>query len=195
MLTVQRLGVRGLAPVDFQLAPGDRLAVRGPSGSGKSLLLRAIAVCRVEVRLDQRPRSAMKAAEWRRQVRYVAAESGWWADTVGDHFADPAEARRRAVALGLPDTVMQQPVAQLSSGERQRLAFIRATEDDPPVLLLDEPTAALDAGGTERLESELRRLSAAGAILVVVTHDAEQGERLATHFLFIDGGRARFAPR
>jgi phosphate-transporting ATPase len=198
MLKLQGLQVRGLAPIDLQMAPGDRLVVRGPSGSGKSLLLRAIAdldPAAGEVSLGDRPRSAMKACEWRRLVRYVAAESGWWEDTVGDHFDDPARAAQRAASLGLPDKVMQQPVAHLSTGERQRLAFIRATADNPPVLLLDEPTSALDAKGAERLETEILRLSALGAILVIVTHDAEQGERLATHFLLIDGGQARFSAR
>jgi ABC-type sulfate/molybdate transport systems ATPase subunit len=72
------------------------------------------------------------------------------------------------------------PLQRLSTGERQRLALLRALLRNPPVLLLDEPTGALDAASTALVEQELARRLADGLMLVLVTHDAQQAARLAT---------------
>jgi len=191
VLTVSGLESGVLKPASFAVPAGTCVAVRGPSGSGKSVLLRAIADLdpnRGEVRLGERARSAMPAPEWRRLVTYVAAESGWWADVVGAHFADPARAVPLAEALGLPAEAMGWPVARLSTGERQRLALVRALVQEPAVLLLDEPSGALDAEATARLEEQLRREMARGAAIVLVTHDPAQAGRLATRVLTVEKG-------
>jgi UDP-glucose/iron transport system ATP-binding protein len=76
---------------------------------------------------------------------------------------------------------LDQPVAELSTGERQRLALVRALADDPPVLLLDEPTSALGAATNAALASEFIKFQIlAGRIVILVSHDAVQIERLAT---------------
>src|SRR5262245_55441850 len=83
-------------------------------------------------------------------------------------------------ALGLERLDLDQPVAELSTGERQRLALVRALADDPPVLLLDEPTSALGPT-TAALASEFIKFQIlAGRIVILVSHDAVQIERLAT---------------
>jgi peptide/nickel transport system ATP-binding protein len=99
-----------------------------------------------EVFLGGVARSSMTAPAWRRQVVYVPAESGWWTDHIADHFRkDQVEpARALCARLALPDGILDQPVSRLSTGERQRLALIRAFVANSPVLLLDEPTSALD---------------------------------------------------
>ena len=169
-------------PFDLTLENGECVAITGASGSGKSLFLRMIAdldPCEGDVFLDDRPRGAMPAPEWRRQVVYNPAEPGWWADDVASHFADIAAARAMAPRLGLPPELLDGPVLRLSSGERQRLGLIRALALDPKVLLLDEPTGALDADNTALVEKVLSQLLAAGTAILMVTHSAEQAGRLA----------------
>src|SRR5690606_11730155 len=95
MLTIENLFRPGLDPVSLALAQGEAVAVMGPSGSGKPLLLRAIADLdpnEGSVILDDARREAMPAPRWRRLVGYLPAESGWWADRVGAQFGAPAEA-------------------------------------------------------------------------------------------------------
>lgn len=190
----------GLAgPFDLTLARGACIGITGASGAGKSLFLRMIADLdpnEGEAELAGQLRSSMPAPAWRRQVVYVPAESGWWADRIGDHF-EPA--RRTAAAalaqrLGLPDGILGEPVARLSSGERQRLALIRALSLNPPVLLLDEPTASLDADSIARVETVLGERLAGGAAMVLVTHDARQAGRLASQRFIMRAGRLEAAP-
>lgn len=88
-LTLLKLQPRVLAPVDLQINAGELIFISGPSGSGKSLLLRAIADLdphQGEVLIDDQPRASIPAPEWRRRVGLLPAETGWWADRVGDHF-------------------------------------------------------------------------------------------------------------
>jgi putative ABC transport system ATP-binding protein len=91
MLQVRDLRTNILRPASFALSVGECLAVRGPSGAGKTLLLRALADLDPNeglVTLEGRNRSTIAGPEWRRLVGYVPAEPGWWAETVGEHFAD-----------------------------------------------------------------------------------------------------------
>ncbi|MDA0997504.1 MAG: ATP-binding cassette domain-containing protein, partial [Proteobacteria bacterium] len=95
MLSIVNLQRPGLQPVSLDIVAGTCATIRGKSGSGKSLLLRAIADLDPnsgEVRLDQLRRDSMPAPDWRRLVCYAAAESGWWLGLVGQHFVDPAGA-------------------------------------------------------------------------------------------------------
>jgi len=180
----------GLQPVSFSLAAGEGLAVSGPSGCGKSLMLRAIADLdpnQGEVCLDGALRSAMAAPAWRRLVGYVPAEPGWWADTVGQHFSDWPAAAELAARLGLPLDAGDWPMTRPSSGERLRLALVRALMNRPRVLLLDEPTAALDAASVTRVEDLIAENLRAGLAVVWVSHDPAQVTRVARRRLRWDG--------
>lgn len=176
-----------IGPVDLDVPAGGTVALMGASGSGKSLLLRAIAdldPAEGHVILDGVERSKMPAPEWRRRVVYVAAESGWWDDTVAAHFADTTAAAALLPRLGLPAKALGWSVSRLSSGERQRLALARAlTLPRQPgtarAYLLDEPTASLDAESTARLEEVIASLPDERTALLLVTHDAGQAQRLA----------------
>lgn len=184
MLRVEKLKVGKLPALSFELPPGECLAVEGPSGAGKTRLLRAIADLDPApgyVYLEAVERSEMSAPEWRRRVRYVAAEPGWWADTARAHIPVSAAARfeRQAAALGLKSDVIARPIADLSTGERQRLALARALVDDAKVLLLDEPCAALDSANAALVEELIRYQLLSGRSVILVSHVEGQVERLA----------------
>lgn len=192
MLRVEALCRPGLEPVCFTLAPGECVVVQGPSGAGKSLLLRAIADLdpnQGRVSLDGHDRAAMAAPVWRALVGYVPAEPGWWADRVDAHFLDWPANEALARRLNLPDGMGGGVVAHLSTGERQRLALLRALERQPRVLLLDEPTAALDATATALVEALLAEWRAGGLALLWVSHDTDQAARLGGRRLMVDHGR------
>ncbi len=178
-----------IGPADLDVPDGRTVAIMGPSGSGKSVLLRAIAdldPADGAVSLDGIDRSAMDAPAWRRRVVYVAADAGWWDDMVAAHFADRDAAAALLPRVNLTADALDWPVQRLSSGERQRLALVRAiTLPRPPgearVYLFDEPTAALDAESAGRVESLIATLSQDDRTAVLlVTHDAAQARRLAS---------------
>ena len=194
MLTVRALSRPGLEPVSFDLAARECVAVRGGSGSGKSLLLRAIADLdpnHGDLALDGRPRDGMSGPEWRRLVTYVPAEPGWWAETVGGHYPDWNAAEPLALALGLPAECRDWPVSRLSTGERQRLALVRALVRKPKVLLLDEPTSGLDRDTGHAAETLVSRHLEAGGAVLWVTHDPAQAARVAARLLTVEAGVVR----
>jgi phosphate-transporting ATPase len=194
MLQVGELRTNILNPASFSLASGECIAVRGPSGAGKTLLLRAIADLDPNeglVTLDGRDRSTIAGPEWRRLVGYVPAEPGWWAETVGEHFGEWTAAVAFVTDLGFPEETKAWPITRLSTGERLRLALIRALMIRPKVLLLDEPTAALDAASVAAVESLIGARIRAGLAVLWVTHDAEQAKRVAHRLLVVGGGQVR----
>ncbi|MBT3361838.1 MAG: ATP-binding cassette domain-containing protein, partial [Rhodospirillales bacterium] len=90
---------------------------------------------------------------------------------------------------GLNDDALGWPVSRLSTGEKQRLALIRALIQNPQVLLLDEPTSALDPDSRTMVEDLLAERIAAGLSVLIVSHDAAQTKRLGARIYLIDGGR------
>ncbi|WPL18497.1 putative ABC transporter ATP-binding protein YbbL [Thiorhodovibrio winogradskyi] len=202
-LSLQSLQPRhGLASVDLDIPAGALVLLSGPSGSGKSLLLRAIADLdphQGRVHLGRQALSAMAPADWRRRVGLLLADSGWWAERVGAHFPVPADLANQAElahqtqqesalaptvalleAVGFSPEVLDWPVARLSTGERQRLALARLLANRPEALLLDEPTANLDPSNRERVESlVLDYRETQQAAVLWVSHDPEQRARLA----------------
>ncbi|MEM7164254.1 MAG: ATP-binding cassette domain-containing protein [Planctomycetota bacterium] len=182
LLRVQGLCFLDWGPIDLDLDAAEVVAVSGSSGSGKSLLLRAIADLdphRGTLELEGKGSEAFLPPAWRRRVGLVPAASEWWHDTVGSHFVD-ADAQWLE-ALGFSLEAMRWPVSRLSNGERQRLSLLRTLSVQPRVLLLDEPTASLDPDSVERVEQLVdayRREHGAG--VVWVSHDAAQRQRVAS---------------
>ncbi|MDD2859911.1 MAG: ABC transporter ATP-binding protein [Acidiphilium sp.] len=190
-LRTQALKGAAGGPFDFSLGAGDAMAITGPSGAGKSVLLRMIADLDPHegtVALDGVERAAFTAPDWRRRVAYLAAEPGWWHDDTAAHFPDRARAVALMPDLALDAALLAQPVHRLSTGERMRLALIRTLLNDPPVLLLDEPTGALDPQATRLVEAILSARLRAGAALVIVTHDMDQAARLGARHYHLQAG-------
>ena len=193
-LVVKELRSQFAGPFDLNLGAGACAAITGPSGSGKSLFLRMIADLdpnEGKVWLNGTERASIIAPDWRRKVTYVSAESGWRADTVIEHFTRDkrSEVAGLTARLGLPADLLDASIARLSTGEKQRLALVRALLLYPPVLLLDEPTGPLDEELVTRVEGLLRERMAAGISVLLVTHDANQAERLGDRRYRMAAGR------
>ncbi len=179
----------------FTLEPGARCALAGPSGSGKTTLLRAIAqltpAASGRVLLDDAAPEALGYPAFRRRVVYVGQRPALAAGTVEANLAAPFSyrtasnafdrdaARRHLEALRLPTDVLARTARELSVGEQQRVAFVRALLVAPDVFLLDEPTSALDPDAEAALEGLLDAdRDARGSSAVIVTHQTAQAERL-----------------
>lgn len=190
LLLVRDLDCGSIRGASFGLAAGECLGLIGPSGAGKTRLLRAIADLdphHGHAWLAGVARSEVPGHRWRRQVAYLPAESGWWADTVGEHLPDSGA--QALVDFGLAPEVLQWPVSRLSSGERQRLALLRLLAVEPRVLLLDEPTANLDPESAERVEALLAAQRRQGRALLWVSHDEAQLRRVSDRALRVADGR------
>ena len=178
-LQILKLGFLDWEPVSLAVAPGEIVGISGVSGSGKSLLLRAVADLDVhvgEVELDGSSCASMSGAEWRRKVGMLPAESRWWFGTVGEHFEGDSECVELVGKLGFSAEVFGWEVSRLSVGERQRLALARLLALGPEFLLLDEPTANLDGDATRLVE---QLVLDSGIAAIWVSHDTEQLRRVA----------------
>lgn len=185
--SVPGLTVQSLEALDLTLREKEITGLNGRSGSGKSLLLRAIADLDPsvgDVLLGSQSRLSMKAHEWRKKVCYLPTESAWWFETVGEHFPDTnVDCLQK---LGFEDDVLSWKVSRLSSGEKQRLALARSLSRQPDVLLLDEPTASLDESRTHVVEDVVSSYSVSRSVPVLwVSHDQNQLQRIAQRVLEI----------
>jgi ABC-type multidrug transport system ATPase subunit len=191
LLEIDNLRTPLFGPVSFSVGKGECVSIQGPSGAGKSLLLRAIVDLdpnEGDVRLGDVRRNLIPANEWRRSVAMVPVESGWWSDRVADHFEPGCDPLPMLEAVGLPGA-LEWDVSRLSSGERQRLAIVRALCARPSAILLDEPTASLDDEATSRVEELLLEQCANGVAIIIVTHDKRQPARLSARPFIMKSGQ------
>ncbi|SIT41199.1 ABC-type spermidine/putrescine transport system, ATPase component [Paraburkholderia ribeironis] len=191
---------RRLGAFDLDLAwtPATRrLAIIGPSGSGKSLALRLIAGLESNasstVRLGATDLHALPPE--RRQIGYMPQDYGLFPHmSVARQLAfpvdaDPASARYWLEHLGLAQLLGRLP-HQLSFGQRQRVALARALTRHSELLLFDEPFAALDTPRRRRLQQSLRALQREiAAVTIIVTHDPDEAALLADEVLVVEQGR------
>ena len=177
-----------LSPWSATLAEGECLVLSGPSGSGKSRMLRAISDLDPhdgQVFLAGKPCMGFTPAQWRQQVGLLAAESAWWEERVGAHFTGLVDSTLLQ-ALGFNEEVLEWELSRCSTGEKQRLALLRLLNNQPRVLLLDEPTASLDPSNVARVEQViLDYLHTHQAAAIWVSHDPGQMQRVATRHMAI----------
>jgi ABC-type multidrug transport system fused ATPase/permease subunit len=185
-LSLRRAGRLVLDGASLHLAPGSVTALIAPSGSGKSTLLRCcnglLRPDAGEVRLDGVPIADLDPRALRRRVGLVAQHPHMLAGTVADnvrHGVPEADVAAALAAAGLGDDMAARPAARLSGGEQARVAIARALSRSPDVLLLDEPTAALDADAAGHLGATLRDLAGRGLAVCAATHDLAWAETVA----------------
>ncbi|MBB1260032.1 ABC transporter ATP-binding protein [Streptomyces alkaliterrae] len=203
--------VTALRDAELTVGRGELLAVVGPSGSGKSTLLNIIGTLQRPssgtVLIDGHDVSALTDRELSalraQSIGFVFQQFHLAAGTpVLDNVADGllysgrsrAERRRLAEAalrrVGLGRRLLHRP-HQLSGGEKQRTAIARAVLGDPPLLLADEPTGALDSASGENVMALLRELNAAGTTVLIITHDRDIAAGLPRAVHLKDGAIVR----
>ncbi len=185
-----------LDDVSFEVARGELVVLRGPSGSGKTTLLALVggmlSPTSGEIYLDGEPTSRLREAHRsevrRKKVGFVfqdvqlldglSALDNVMLPQVPEGVTAETEARARLLLARFGvEKVAHVPVRSLSGGERQRVALARATLFDPPLLVLDEPTAHLDDERAKQLSRDLQAIVDEGRAVLVASHDA----RLVDH--------------
>ncbi len=195
--------------VDLDVPAGQWVGLIGPNGAGKTTLLRALAgLVRYEgtVALHGRPATELTRRDWARALAVVPQEPvtpPWM--TVAEYVLlgrtphlgqlaresrdDRAAATRTLVRLGLLEHRSRQ-LGTLSGGERQRVVVARALVQEASIVLLDEPTAALDVGHQQQALELLDTLRAeSGLTLVAAMHDLTLAAQYAERMILLDGGR------
>lgn len=203
-----------LSETSLEVHGGDRIGLVGASGSGKSTLLRGLAMldlCDGEVRYLGTPVRGDDVPAYRRRVVYLPQRPSFVPGSVLENLALPLEfitsyrsipktfdrsdAEQAIEQLGLSGNMLEQPADSLSGGEQQLVALARALSLHPQVLLLDEPTAALDGGATSRFEECVLRWHSgsladerARRAFLWTSHDPAQVHRLTDRVMTMDAG-------
>ena len=204
-VVLQRGGRRILDGASLWVEPGGVAALQGPSGCGKSTLLRVMATL-VECDSGQVLLGGVDAREipprvFRTRVAYVPQQPPMLEGTVATNIATGPALRGVTLTpdalasllerVGLPASLLEREARELSGGERQRLALARALANEPEVLLLDEPTAALDPVSAERILALVRSLAKSGLSILMVTHSEEHARALGGARYRCEAGRVQ----
>jgi ABC-type polar amino acid transport system ATPase subunit len=192
-MEVRRGGRLIVADATFAAASGEVVALMGASGAGKTTILRGIAgLDSIEAGTVTIPRPVGMVFQFHHLFANMSAHRNVWLAPVHVLKQPRAEAERRALellgSLGVGDRASAMP-HELSGGEAQRVAIARALAIEPHILLMDEPTASLDAARRGDLATTLRRLASEGRTIIIATHDAEFARACAHRELTVEGGR------
>jgi len=200
-----------LTDISFSARQGEVTAIVGPSGGGKSSLIRLINrlddPTTGKILLDKEDIMNLDPLALRQQVAMVLQKPFMFEGTVLDNLQRPFLFRQKALPVTgspavhhvmelvrLSHDILERDARSLSLGEQQRVNLARALITEPHVLLLDEPTSALDRPTGDRLAATfhdictLQRLS-----VILVTHDLRLAGKIADHIIYLEGGRIREA--
>lgn len=196
-----------LNAVSFELKPGDRIALQGKSGAGKSLLMRAIVgldpIDSGEVVLGGRKLTSDWVCEFRTRVTYVPQRCLLVPGSVRQNLDRAKQLRvhrlneylfdhsKTLADVGFSSDLLDRDVQMLSGGELQLVNLLRTLQFSPPILLLDEPTAAMDSATTARVERWLLDWQAADPqrAWLWISHDANQCIRISNAVLRMETGQ------
>ena len=192
-----------LAGIDLTVQRGEILLLQGPNGAGKTSLLRVCAGLLPIERGEGRVLGIDVTSQReliRARVGLLGHSNGlyldlsveqnimFWAATVGASDAEVASAMKR---MNVDGRLAKVKASQLSAGQRRRTALASLIVRRAEIWLLDEPHAGLDASGRDELDGLLRDAVAAGATVVLASHESERANGLATRVVTVDGGGAR----
>lgn len=195
--------------VSVEVRAGERLVIVGPSGSGKTLLLRALAYLdpwdRGKLLWNGAELTRKNVPQFRGQVIYMHQRPALQEGTVLENLQFPFslavhQTRQFAASrvehwldtLHRPHDFLAKQSRDLSGGEAQLVALLRALQLDPAIILLDEPTASLDPEMAEAVEScvvQWHREDVTRRAVVWVSHNREQAERMADRRVMVEAGR------
>jgi heme ABC exporter ATP-binding subunit CcmA len=196
-----------LAGASLDVGRGEIVLVRGPNGAGKTTVLRVLAglvpvaqgdatVLGCDLTVDRRAVRAKVGFLGHGNGLYedlTAAENvRFWGRAVG---ADDAEIAAALGQMGLAGRLADVTVHRLSAGQRRRAAVAVLVARRPELWLLDEPHAGLDAAGRDLVDALLHRAVAAGATVVLASHEHDRAESLASRVVTMAGGRIEVPAR
>ncbi|MDP2823825.1 MAG: ATP-binding cassette domain-containing protein, partial [Sulfuritalea sp.] len=188
-LSLAEGGTRIIDEISLPLA-AQRTVVLGPNGAGKSTLLRLIhGLLHPTAGALRWPQALTQAMVFQRPVmlRTTALANVIYGLKLKGYTATESEhrARQSLVRVGL-ESIAKRPARLLSGGEQQRVALARAWALEPELLILDEPTASLDPASSREVERIVNNIAAAGARILMTTHNLGQARRIAEEIVFID---------
>ncbi|RQH07385.1 ABC transporter ATP-binding protein [Paraburkholderia dinghuensis] len=201
-------GLTLLQPTDFALHPGERAALTGPSGSGKSVFLRALALLDPldsgTIRWNGHAVPRAGIPRFRRHVAYLRQRPALLDGTVEDNLRypyslavyrgeqfNPVRIETLLAAAGRAADFLARPASELSGGEAQIVALVRVLQLDPEVLLLDEPTASLDPDSVRAVETIVAAWFGSDPsrrATIWVSHDRAQAARVGNRRLAMNAG-------
>lgn len=191
-----------LKAISFQVQAGDCLSITGPSGSGKSALLRLLNRFddpnEGEIYFHGKPLHSFDPLEIRKRIALVLQNPVMFHGTVRNNLLrrpDRQQLSETALVqaledVGLDGSFLDRNAMELSGGEKQRISIARSLLGGPEILLLDEPTSALDARSLHLIADLITQLNRVkGLTLIVVTHQAELIHRMGGRVLLLDKGQ------
>ncbi|MGT2832232.1 ABC transporter ATP-binding protein [Streptococcus halotolerans] len=190
-----------LKDISFSVQEGERVTLVGPSGSGKSSLLKLLSTLVTpssgDISFEGRSVMTLNPVEYRRQVSYCFQQPTLFGNTVRDNMAFPFEIRQlpfdekkvlsQLPRVNLTPNHLEQDIKDLSGGEKQRIALLRNLLFEPKVLLLDEVTAGLDSATKRLVNKVIADYHAKGHTIIEVTHD-EEAIQSASRIITIEKG-------
>ncbi len=196
-----------LVDVNLTVYAGERISIIGPSGTGKSTLLRMInrmeeaTAGKIFLEGEEITSPACNLAHLRQNIGMIFQSFHLFPHltVIENIMAAPMslkklsrqeaydKAKELLAKVGLSDRAFGYP-EELSGGQQQRVAIVRALAMEPQLLLLDEPTSALDPTMTREVEAVIRKVAESGVTMMMVTHSMELARRASTRILYMDGG-------